>query len=281
MKAQTHTHMMMAILLSVLPAQLFAQVSVTPTFLSIDERTNLGQIYLNNSSSEPMEVSLSVEFGYPVSDETGSTIMVYDDDAKKVRHALDDYVRVFPRQIILGPNASQSIQLMVRPMQNKPNGVYWTRLFITSTRQTQDIECTLEEGQIGASITYILRQNIPVMYSKGDISTGLDVKQMDAEMTESRLLASALVAPIGNSPFIGSMNAVLRNQAGIEVGSAYNTLAAYTEILRAVSIPLPEEGLDPGSYSLEITFETRRRDISADMLIQAEPLRKTVQVAIE
>lgn len=281
MKAQTHTHMMMAILLSVLPAQLFAQVSVTPTFLSIDERTNLGQIYLNNSSSEPMEVSLSVEFGYPVSDETGSTIMVYDDDDKKVRHALDDYVRVFPRQIILGPNASQSIQLMVRPMQNKPNGVYWTRLFITSTRQTQDIECTLEEGQIGASITYILRQNIPVMYSKGDISTGLDVKQMDAEMTESRLLASALVAPIGNSPFIGSMNAVLRNQAGIEVGSAYNTLAAYTEILRAVSIPLPEEGLDPGSYSLEITFETRRRDISADMLIQAEPLRKTVQVAIE
>ncbi len=281
MKTQTHTHMLMAILFSVLPALLFAQVSVMPTFLSIDERTNLGQIYLNNSSSEPMEVSFSVEFGYPASDETGSTIMVYDNDDKKARNALDDYVRVFPRQIILGPNASQSIQLMVRPMQDKPDGVYWTRLFITSNRQTEDIERTLEEGQIGASISYILRQNIPVMYSKGNISTGLDVKQMDAEMTEGRLRASALVAPIGNSPFIGSMNAVLRNRSGREVGSAYNTIAAYTEILRSVSISLPEEGLDPGNYSLEIIFKTRRRDISADMLIQAEPVHHTVQLVIE
>ncbi len=281
MRTQIHTHMLMAILLVVFPSLLFTQVSVTPTFLSIDERTNLGQIYLNNSSSEPMEVSFSVEFGYPVSDEKGSTIMVYHDDDKKARHALDDYIRVFPRQILLGPNASQSIQLMVRPMQNKPDGVYWTRLFITSNRQTQDIEHKLEEGQIDASINYVLRQNIPVMYSKGDISTGLDVKQMDAEMTGDRLRASALVAPIGNTPFIGSMHAVLRDQSGIAVGSAYNTLAAYTEIVRAVSIPLPEEGLEPGNFSLEITFETRRRDIAADMLIQSEPVRQTVLVAIE
>lgn len=273
--------MLMAILFSVLPALLDAQVSVTPTFLLIDERTNLGQIYLNNSSSEPMEVSFSVEFGYPASDETGSTIMVYDDDKKRAWRALDDYLRVFPRQIILGPNASQGIQLMVRPMQNKPDGVYWTRLFITSNRQTQDIDHTLEEGHIGASITYILRQNIPVVYSKGVISTGLDVKQVDAEMTGDRLRASALVAPIGNAPFIGSMNAVLRNQEGIEVGSAYNTIAVYTEMHRAVSIPLPGEGLEPGNYSLEITFETRRRDISADMLIQAKPVRHTVHMAIE
>lgn len=278
---KTHIRMLMTILLAVLPSLLFAQVSVTPTFLSIDQRTNLGQIYLNNNSSEPMEVRFSVEFGYPASDETGNTIMVYDNDDKKARHALDDYIRVFPRQFLLGPGASQSVQLMVRPMQNKPEGVYWTRLFITSNRQTQDIERTLDESQIGANINYILRQNIPVIYSFGDISSGLDVKYMDAALKEGRLRASALVAPIGNTPFIGSMNVVLRNQRGIEVGSAYNTIAAYTEILRAVSIPLPEEGLEPGTYSLEIIFETRRRDIATDMLIQSEPVRQTVQLAIE
>ncbi len=278
---KTHIRMLMTILLAVLQSLLFAQVSVTPTFLSIDQRTNLGQIYLNNNSSEPMEVRFSVEFGYPASDETGNTIMVYDNDDKKARHALDDYIRVFPRQVLLGPGASQSVQLMVRPMQNKPEGVYWTRLFITSNRQTQDIERTLDESQIGANINYILRQNIPVIYSFGDISSGLDVKYMDAALKEGRLRASALVAPIGNTPFIGSMNVVLRNQRGIEVGCAYNTIAAYTEILRAVSIPLPEEGLEPGTYSLEIIFETRRRDIATDMLIQSEPVRQTVQLAIE
>lgn len=271
----------MAVLLSVFPVLLPAQVSVTPTFLSIDERTNLGLIYLNNSSSEPMEVSLSVEFGYPASDETGGTIMVFDDEKRKVRYALDDYVRVFPRQLILGPNASQSIQLMVRPMRDKPDGVYWTRLFITSNRQASDIEQTLEEGAIGASIGYVLRQNIPVIYSRGEISTGLDVLQMDAEITAGRLRASARVVPVGNAPFIGSMHAVLRNGEGAKVGIAYNTLAAYTEIVRGVSVPLPEEGFDPGQYSLEVTFETRRRDISADMLIQAESVREIVQVAIE
>ncbi len=275
------TTILAAIISLMLPVLLHAQVSVTPTFLSIDPRTNLGQIYLNNNSSEPMEVTFSLAFGYPASDETGNTIMIYDDDEKMVMHALDDYIRIFPRQILLGPNASQSIQLMVRPMHNKPDGVYWTRLFVTSNKQAADIQDTPEVVRIDAGINYVLRQNIPVVYAKGAISAGLDVKRMDAEVKTGFLRASALVAPIENIPFIGSMHVVLRTPAGVEVGRAYNTIAAYTEMLRAVSIPLPEGGIEPGSYDLEFTFKTRRRDISADMLIQAAPVSQTVLLTID
>jgi hypothetical protein len=264
-----------------LPVMLKAQVSLIPTSVFISDTKGLESFYIYNNTDSRQEVSISFQFEYPGSDDEGNVKMIKNDSIKAANHDLAPYLRAFPGRLIMQPNTQQTIIFQVRGMADKPDGTYWTRVVVTSNVVAEDIETVnLAEG-VGTKIDYIFKQNIPVFYKIGTVTTGIEVLDLETARGNPGLQATARLLPSGNSPYIGSVSAYLRNPNGQLMAEKNTTVVVYDEALRRIEIPFHDEEVPPGDYQLELVFQTRRRDIVQQKLVQADPVWHTVPLRIE
>jgi len=255
-----------------------AQVAIAPSTVFISDQTNIGTIYVSNRSDEPQEVSIEFAFGFPSSDEDGNIVMVYDNQEAFQNHAINEWVRAFPRSFLLGPRQQQTVRFQVRPQPQAEDGTYWTRVKILANPQTPDIDLAPDEDGIATRITFRFEQIIAAFYKKGNTTTGVNVNQVEVRHEDDRLTLLPHLQRTGNSPFIGSMIARMFNAEGNLVKERQTTTTAYFEEIRRIE--LDTEGLEPGTYRVELTFETRRGDISPTDLVQAPPVTEVVEVII-
>ena len=257
-----------------------SQVSVSPTAIYVDDRLNVGSLLISNSPDAAREVSVSFKFGYPSADSTGNLFMVYDDKLKESRYGIGPGVRAFPRKFRLQPGGQQTVRVQILNMGDKPDGVYWERMIITSRESVPDIEELSISKGIGAKINYTFKQNIALFYLKGETCTGIVPKGVTASVEDGTLAVISRLIPEGNSPFNGSVNLDISDESGKLVVSHRQTIAVYFESLYRMDIMLPENCLPAGRYSFEFTYQTERGDIPAADLVQAEPVRYVVYVDI-
>jgi len=264
-----------------LPEMALAQVSLAPTAIFISDQTNVASLFINNNSQVPQEISVSFEFTYPGSDEKGNMVTVSNDSVSARRYGITTNAKAFPRQFVLQPGKQQTVRVQVRPMNSKPDGVYWTRLIVSSQAAAKNVEETKVTEGIGTKINYVFNQNIPAFYLKGKVNTGLTAGPVTTSVEKGKLVAVSRLTPTGNAPFNGSVTAKLTDGSGKEVASQQQTLVAYFDVLRSIELTLPEGGLAPGRYTLDFTYETKRSDISPTDLVQALPVKKRVEVEIK
>jgi hypothetical protein len=268
------------LLVCVIPDLAQAQISLSPTAVFIHDQNNVGTLYVNNTSQEPQEVTVSLEFSYPGSDSQGNMVTISNDSVNAARFDFTGNMKVFPRQFVLRPGKKQAVRLQVKPMPSKPEGVYWGRIIVSSNAVSKDVEAVkVTEGMV-AKINYVFKQNIPAFYIKGKVSTGLTQGKVITSVENGKLVAIVQLTPTGNSPFNGSVTARLTDSAGKEVASQQQTLVAYFEVLRRIELTNLPQGLPHGNYTLELTYETKRTDISSADLAQSPPLKKSVAVEI-
>ncbi|TVR43425.1 MAG: hypothetical protein EA394_01165 [Bacteroidia bacterium] len=257
---------------------LTAQVSIAPSTVFISDQTNIGTVYVSNRSDETQEVSIEFAFGYPSSDENGNIIMVYDDQEAFQKHAINEWVRAFPRSFVLGPRQQQTVRFQVRPQPQAEDGTYWTRVRILANPQTPDIDLAPDEDGIATRITFRFEQIIAAFYKKGNTTTGVNVTTVDARHEDDRLILLPHLQRTGNSPFVGSIVAKMYDTGGNLVAERQTTTTAYFDAVRRIE--LDTEGLEPGNYRVELSFETRRGDISPADLVQAPPVTEVIEVTI-
>lgn len=255
-----------------------AQVAIAPSTIFISDQTNIGTLYVSNRSDEPQEVSIDFAFGYPSSDEDGNLIMNYDDSVAFARHAINERIRAFPRSFVIGPRQQQTVRFQVRPQPGADDGVYWTRVKILANPQTPDIDLSAEEDVITTRVTFRYEQIIAAFYKQGRVTTGLNVNKVDVRHEENRVVLLPHLQRTGNAPFIGTMTAKMFDGRGTLVNERQTTTTAYFEEIRRIE--LDTEGLTPGEYRVELTFETRRGDISPTDLVQAAPIKEVVNFRI-
>jgi len=258
---------------------LSAQVSIAPSTIFIDDQTNIGTVYVSNRSDDPQEVSIDFAFGYPTSDEEGNLVMTYEDSLAYERYAINEWVRAFPRSFVLGPRQQQTVRFQVRPQPQAEDGVYWTRVRILANPQEAEIDMATEEEGITTRISFRFEQIIAAFYKKGQTTTGVNVKGIEVRHEEDRMLLLPRLERTGNSPFIGSMRAEVYDMDGNLVAERQTTTTAYFEEVRRIAIDTCE--IPPGEYRVELTFETRRGDISPTDLVQAPAITEEVNVTIE
>ena len=258
---------------------LSAQVSIAPSTIFIDDQTNIGTVYVSNRSDDPQEVSIDFAFGYPTSDEEGNLVMTYEDSLAYERYAINEWVRAFPRSFVLGPRQQQTVRFQVRPQPQAEDGVYWTRVRILANPQEAEIDMATEEEGITTRISFRFEQIIAAFYKKGQTTTGVNVKGIEVRHEEDRMLLLPRLERTGNSPFIGSMRAEVYDMDGNLVAERQTTTTAYFEEVRRITVDTSE--IPPGEYRVELTFETRRGDISPTDLVQAPAITEEVNVTIE
>ena len=256
----------------------FAQVSIAPTSVFINSN-GIASIYITNPSETAQEINVSFDFGYPGNDETGDLIMVYGDSVRAEQFGLGERLRSFPRTFILAPFQQQTVRLQVRPDRSLPAGMQFTRIKVTSNAQTQDIEESTTEG-VSTQVNFRFDQVIAAFYKNGLTTTGLEIGNVETIQSEGKLNVIPEFTTTGNSPFLGSVSASLKNAAQQTVTEQQQTVALYFSGKRKVEINLPEN-LPAGEYTVELKYETKRADIPSSDLVQATSVTKIVAIRIQ
>jgi len=260
-----------------IPHRTAAQVSIAPTSLF----TNVNGIttcYITNPSDIAQEVDLSFLFGYPMYDELGELRMVYNDSSYEAQMGLGDQVRAFPRSFILEPLQQQVVRVQVRPNRNNPDGMYFTRLRISSKVLTPDAG-TSDDSSISSRVNFRFDQIIAVFSKQGEVSTSLELGEVVYERVGNQVHVLSDYKLSGNAPYLGSALVQLRDPQNQPAVEQRQTVAFYQDGKHKVSLDLPDD-FAPGDFDLEVTYTTERADINASDLVQAKPVTTRFPVVI-
>jgi hypothetical protein len=255
-----------------------AQISLAPSFVFLDENSGIGNLYVSNTGTNPYEVTINFQFGYPDGDVDGNLVMNYNDKEAYAKFALDEMIRAFPRTFALKGGESRTVRVQLIPGQRQKQGYFYTRLKVLAKPQAAEVSKTTAEG-IGAKINFNFEQVTAVFYHKGPVSTGLAVKELDVKQNGKALELRPKLEHKGNAPFLGSMIAKLKYANGEVVAETKSTFTAYFDVTRRMDLNLDK--VAPGNYILELSFETQRNDMANTDLIQAPTLVHETKVEIK
>jgi hypothetical protein len=255
----------------------FGQVSIAPTTIFIDQN-GIGSVFITNPGNSPQEINVSFIFGYPGNDDLGNLIMVYSDSIRAKQFGIDDRVRAFPRTLILAPQQQQTVRLQVRPDRSLAAGTYFTRVKITSNAQTTAVDEVPQE-EVATRVSFKFDQVIAAFQKVGTVSTGLEFEDISVVQSEGTLRVIPAFKTTGNSPFIGSVMATLKNAQNETIAEQGQTVALYFSGKRTVELKLPEN-IASGDYTVTLVYETKRGDIPSSDLVQSQSISKTIPVKL-
>ena len=252
----------------VLGAELMAQVSIAPTALFVDSKRRFETLLFSNRTDAPQEVRLSWEFGYPVSDEKGNVTMAYGDTIPGQEYSAADWMRGFPKNFILEPGGRQTVRVTMKAPRNTSPGTYWTRLKTLSSPLSPAIGVPTQPNGISAQITLQFNQVTSVFYKTGDLTCGIDIDEVSANVEDDVVSVLAKFSKSGNSPFLGKIQVKVTDVLGDVVKEEEVFQSIFVDGTRKVDIPVGD--LPMGAYEFELTFSSGRADIPDHNIIPIE-----------
>ena len=255
-----------------------AQVSINPTVITIHQGEPIEELIVFNSSAEPMEVSLSMEFGYPDVNAQGAVFVNYNDAEAAGLYGLDSHLRIFPRQFVLEPGKRQVVRMQALPMADRAPGVYWTRVKVASNEVSMD-QAELSAAGFSSRVTYRIQQNIGVFYRNGDVSTGLRMESVSSTQVGDTLNVSTSLIRTGNSPYLGHVRVRLLGSNGTVAAEHERPFSVYFD--RSWSIPVDVSAVPSGIYTLEVSTQNRRADMPDSDIVVGDPLLVTRTIRVD
>ncbi|GAB5408493.1 MAG: hypothetical protein BalsKO_08580 [Balneolaceae bacterium] len=245
----------------------FAQVTIAPTNLFLDSNTRFGTYMVINGSNEVQEVSVDFLFAYNNADASGDRSIIQDDSSEIAQtYSIADRLRAFPQNFTLTPGQRQVIRLRISNTSDLGPGTYWSRIKTTSQKQAPPIELSSDEI-VSAQIGIIIEQVTGLYFKNGDVSTGIEVEDISSSINEDEELEILTgFLRTGNSPFLGTVTVRLKNNAGTVVREAPVTTTYFFDGVHKQTFDI--EDLPPGTYSIDVEFESRRDDVPASDIVQ-------------
>jgi len=254
-----------------------AQITIAPTNLFINDGSRFGTYLVINGSNTPQEISVDFVFGYSETDRQGNRTLVYDDSVAAAKFSAHDWVRAFPRNFTLSPGSRQTVRLRLTPPSDLAEGTYWARIKTVSTPQSPPVEVQNTDA-VSARVSINVEQLTGLYYRKGDVSTGIEITGMETAVEANNLVVLTHLKRTGNSPFLGSINVSVKDEKGSVLSESYVSTTIYFDGTHRQELDI--SGIEPGTYTAEVTFESRRTDVSSNDIIQIKPVRSTTQFTI-
>ena len=246
-------------LLVLIPAaDLLAGVLTAPTVVIMSDKERTSRMVIRNPSAAPKEIEIRMGFGIPVSDTLGNVNVDLFDTTQTDPRSCADWIKVFPRKLVLEPNGSQTIRFIASPPRGLEDGEYWARVIIRSQESKVEIP-SAEEGQITTNLNMIMQTAISLKYRNGDLTSKLAMTNVHATPTEDGIDVVMDLKNLGNISYVGRLICRLLASNGDEIGQKSVDLAVYRDLRRKVSIPLNVEaaGKSVATFELFITDEGR------------------------
>lgn len=255
-------------------------VMVAPHAVFIDHRLRSGSVLLYNPGTEPVEVTISTIFGYPVTDSTGAiTLRTVDAPDSTLPSALA-WIQAFPRRLTVAPRERQTVRLLARPPAGLADGEYWLRMVIAAQAGRVPISGVTDTTAIQVGLTLEVRTIIGVNYRKGPVTTGLALSQLRAHIVADSLITSARLERRGNAAFIGTIRQTLLDSVGRVVQSYQSPIGVYVAMEPRLANLLPPPRLARGHYWLRYEVVTEREDLDPAVVLKAPAVRDSVQLVV-
>ncbi|HYT63658.1 MAG TPA: hypothetical protein VEL50_07140 [Gemmatimonadales bacterium] len=271
----------LAAILTVHCVALAAQgVMVAPHAVFIDHRLRSGSVLLYNPGTEPVEVTISTIFGYPVTDSAGAiTLRTVDAPDSTLPSALA-WIQAFPRRLTVAPRERQTVRLLARPPAGLADGEYWLRMVIAAQGGRVPISGVTDTTAIQIGLRLEVRTIIGVNYRKGPVATGLALSQLRAQVVGDSLVTRARLERRGNAAFIGTIRQTLMDSAGRVLDSHQSPIGVYIAMEPRLANLLPPPRLGRGRYWLRYEVVTEREDLDPTVVLTAPAVRDSVHVVI-
>ena len=258
-----------------LAPELVKAIYLSPTTVFIDEHVRSTQITVGNPGDQAEEASVELKFGFPDADSAGTPYIRFIDDPGPEFPSAADWIRSFPQRFRLEPNAQQIVRLMARPPDSLPDGEYWTRMIVTGRRAPVALAASSTGVRAGLSLE--IRLIATVLYRKGHVTTGIQIRNLAADAEGDSLALWAHMARVGNAAWQGTADVeVLRGREVVRHWSV--PLAVYYPLRRRLAFPL--ESLQPGDYHVRLRMRAERPDLPADQVLHAPTVVDSIPVRV-
>jgi hypothetical protein len=261
------------------PAAVGAQgVIVAPHAVFMDHRTRAGFVELYNPEARPVEVAISLLFGYPVTDSLGHLLLFAPDTAAPHEPSATEWITVLPRRIVIPALTRQTIRLLGRPPPGLKDGEFWTRLVISAKGAALPVSGVDTTSGVQVGLTLEVRTIIPVYYRKGAVKTGVKVSELRTTLEPDSISVRARLVRTGNAVFLGTVRGTLLDSAKRPVAAFTVPLAVYFDL--DPRFAMSRAGLAPGEYLLRLEVSAERTDIPKEQLLGAAPVRDSVTIVV-
>jgi hypothetical protein len=270
-----------AFLLSLGALALEAQgVMVAPHAVYIDHRARSGSVLLYNPGTEPVEVTISTIFGYPVTDSTGAIVLRTVETPDSTLPSALAWMQAFPRRLTVGPKERQTVRLLARPPAGLADGEYWLRLVIAAQAGRVPITGVSDTTAIQVGLTLEVRTIIGVNYRKGPVATGLALSNLRAQLVGDTLVTRSKLERRGNAAFVGTIRQTLVDSAGRTVQSYQSPIGVYFAMEPRLTNLLPPPRLARGRYWVRYEVVAEREDLDPTVVLRAPAVRDSVQLIV-
>lgn len=252
-------------------------VVVAPHAVYLDHRTRSAAITLYNPGAEPVEVSISAFYAYPVTDSLGQFTLETPDSVSAEMPSAAAWIRAFPRIMTVPPLARQTVRLLAQPPAGLPDGEYWSRVLIAAKGGSLPVSAGDTAG-ISVGLTLEVRTIIPLTYRKGAVATGLALSGLHATPAGDSLAIRIHAERQGSAAYVGTARGALRDAAGKVVGSFSEPVAIYYQAEPTFAIA--RQGLPAGRYQLTVEFTNERTDLMPEQLLRGPPVRDSLEVTL-
>ena len=259
-------------------AQTLAGVLVAPTVIFINDRGRTGRMEVQNPTAQPREVSIHFAYGLPTSDSLGNVSVVLQDSGIIDPRSAVEWVKAFPRKLVIPPGATQVVRLVANPPASIPDGEYWARIVVRSAEGETTIPVATAEGAITTKLNMIMQTAIMLKYRKGAVNTKIELKGAHAITTDSTVEVTVDLSSTGSASYVGTLSCRLLDADKRVLTQQRCDLAVYRELKRRVDIPIRNlVGKQP--YRVDVSVSTDgRSDIAQEDIIPGNRLQYSVAV---
>lgn len=255
-----------------------AATLVAPHALYMQDHSRSAVLYLQNTGDRTQEVSIELEYGYPVSDSTGTVHVKLVEHPGPGEPSATDWVRALPRRAFLQPGERRAVRFLAEPAPELPDGEYWTRVIVASQDSSPDEPAVVSEG-VRAQLILRSRMIIPLSYRKGAVATGVRLTGFQPEIGDSTVTAHVHLERTGNAAYLAKLELHLIDEDGNAVVGWQRDIAVYRDLYRRIELPYSQ--LPKGVYVLSLRLSTERDDIPARDILASAPVQAETPVLLE
>ncbi|UCG63181.1 MAG: molecular chaperone [Candidatus Zixiibacteriota bacterium] len=266
-------------LIALLPAMdILAGVLVAPPVVFMSEKGKAGRITVQNPTNAPKEITISLSFGLPESDSLGNVNIFLNDSTVTDPRSCLEWVKAFPRRLIIPANGSQVVRFVAKPPKNLPDGEYWARVVIEAQEGVAGIPMLEADDRITTKLNMVMRTAIALKYRTGDLVASLEMTGAETRIVDSKVEAMLDFTNKGNCSYVGVLACRLLDANNKEVSTFDLHLAVYRQLRRRIELPIVE-GEFQAPYRVEVTVTNRgRKDIPPEEMIYGNDITQTLAV---
>lgn len=263
--------------LLLLGGELAAQIEVSPTRVLLTTRSRAQEINIYNSSDDQVEITTELGFKLIQSDSAGRISLRDAERPEETERSCKDWIKLFPRRFMLAPHTSRSVRVLIVPPDGVGDGEFWARVVFGSAPVAPALAGNSDtSGIIRSSLQMRLSLDIPIIFRRGTVETGIALEGFSVRRTEKGLLALADLRRLGNAAYRGTLRLQVRTPDGEEVASAEEQFTSEFTVRRGLRLPL----LPPGSYRVEATLVSTKKGGANDAVLPAPTVQQQYDLLV-